>query len=165
KGSPEALLARCVDQRVNGASVALDDAARTAIRDANDAMAGQGLRVLGVATKDADTTTSQNAVESGLTFLGLLGIADPPRPEVTAAVSTCRRAGIRIIMVTGDYGLTAEAIARRVGIIDEGPARVVTGTELDATTDETLASLVRSDQRVIFARVRPEHKLRVVTTL
>ncbi len=165
KGSPEALLARCVDQRVNGASVALDDAARTAIRDANDAMAGQGLRVLGVATKDADTTTSQNAVESGLTFLGLLGIADPPRPEVTAAVSACRRAGIRIIMVTGDYGLTAEAIARRVGIIDEGPARVVTGTELDATTDETLASLVRSDQRVIFARVRPEHKLRVVTTL
>ena len=166
KGSPEALLARCVDQRVDGRRVAIDDAARAEITDANDAMAGQGLRVLAVATKLAVADpTSQSDVESGLTFLGLLGIADPPRPEVTAAVRACRRAGIRIIMVTGDYGLTAEAIARRVGIAEEGPARVVTGTELDTTSDEDLAELVRSIEGVIFARVRPEHKLRVVSTL
>ncbi|MGC8511102.1 MAG: cation-translocating P-type ATPase [Acidimicrobiales bacterium] len=166
KGSPEALLARCVDQRVDGRAVALDDTARAAITGANDAMAGQGLRVLAVATKNAvaDPAT-QSDVESGLTFLGLLGIADPPRPEVTSAVSACRRAGIRIIMVTGDYGLTAEAIARRVGIVHEGSVRVVTGAELDATTDEDLADLVHTDEQVIFARVRPEHKLRVVTTL
>ncbi len=166
KGSPEAVLARCVDQRVDGHAVALDDAARAAIASANDDMAAHGLRVLAVATKVAvANAASQNDVESGLTFLGLLGIADPPRPEVAAAVSACRRAGIRIIMVTGDYGLTAEAIARRVGIIGEGPARVVTGAELDATTDDALAKLVSSDERVIFARVRPEHKLRVVTIL
>ncbi len=166
KGSPEALLARCVDQRVGDRTVALDDAARAVITRANDTMADQGLRVLGVATKSAiNVPAIQSDVESGLTFLGLLGIADPPRPEVTAAVSACRRAGIRIIMVTGDYGLTAEAIARRVGIIDEGSVRVVTGAELDTTADEDLASLLRSGERVIFARVRPEHKLRVVTIL
>ena len=166
KGSPEAILERCVEMRVDGKAVALDDTARQDIAAADDAMAGDGLRVLAIAVKvNAAEQANQSDTERGLTLLGLVGIADPPRPEVTAAVSTCRHAGIRIFMVTGDYGLTAEAIARRVGIIDEGPARIVTGVELDTTSDEDLAALVRSDEQIIFARVRPEHKLRVVTTL
>ncbi len=166
KGSPEAILDRCVDVRIGGQTIVLDDAARHDIAENDDAMAGDGLRVLAVATKmTVGERASQNDAESGLTLLGLVGIADPPRPEVTAAVATCRRAGIRIIMVTGDYGLTAEAIARRVGIIDDGPARIVTGAELDSTSDEGLTRLVRSAEQIIFARVRPEHKLRVVIAL
>ena len=166
KGSPEAILERCTAVRVNGHTLALDDTERRDVGAVEGVMADQGLRVLAVATNDAvPENASQNDTESGLTLLGLIGIADPPRPEVTEAVATCRRAGIKIFMVTGDYGLTAEAIARRVGIIDEGPARVVTGAELDTTSDDALVTLLRSKEQILFARVRPEHKLRVVTTL
>ena len=166
KGSPEAILERCIAIRADAGTVNLDDSVRADVEAADDAMAAQGLRVLAIATKKtAVEHASQSDTESELTLLGLVGIADPPRPEVAAAVSTCRRAGIKILMVTGDYGLTAQAIARRVGIIDDGPARVVTGAELDTTSDQDLAILVRSQEQILFARVRPEHKLRVVTTL
>jgi Ca2+-transporting ATPase len=146
--------------------VPLDDGLRRLIGDANDAMAGQALRVLAVARKTvASGRVAQDDAEQHLTFLGLVGMSDPPRPEVTAAVAACRRAGISIYMVTGDYGLTAEAIARRVGIVGAGPARVVSGADLDAMDADALAGLLRRRDQVIFARVRPEHKLRVVTTL
>ena len=108
---------------------------------------------------------SQDEAEYGLTFLGLVAMSDPPRPEVTAAVGACQRAGITTYMVTGDYGLTAEAIARRVGIIRDGPVRVITGAELDATGDEALRGLLAAQGQVIFARARPEDKLRIVATL
>jgi len=107
----------------------------------------------------------QDDAERGLTFLGLVAMNDPPRPEVTAAVAACRHAGIAIYMVTGDYGLTAEAVARRVGIVGDGPAKVVTGTDLDAMDDHALEAELRPGSQVIFARVRPEHKLRVVAAL
>lgn len=104
-------------------------------------MAGQALRVLAVARKSVPSPQAgQDEAEHGLTFLGLVAMLDPPRPEVTAAVGACHRAGITIYMVTGDYGLTAEAVARRVGIIGAGPARVVTGAGLDALDDEALAA-------------------------
>ena len=171
KGSPQAVLERCTTALWERQVVALDGELRRQVEGANDALAAQGLRVLAVATKAvASDRVGQEEAEHGLCLLGLVGIADPPRPEVTAAVDACRRAGITIYMVTGDYGLTAEAIARRVGIIGDGPARVVTGAELDATSDDALAEMLRAatlqgDSQVLFARVRPEHKLRIVATL
>ena len=166
KGSPQAVLERCSDAVWDGHVVGFEGDLRRRVEEANDALAGQGLRVLAVATKAvASERASQDEAESGLEFLGLVGIADPPRPEVAAAVEACRRAGITIYMVTGDYGLTAEAIARRVGIIGDGPARVVTGAELDATSDEALVEILRRGGGLLFARVRPEHKLRIVATL
>ena len=197
KGSPQAVLDRCVVTRWDGREVPLDSELRRRIDQANDTMAARGLRVLAVAGRalpdtglilpdaraisataadglptpagrpvtSADRQPTQADVESGLTFYGLVGMSDPPRPEVTAAVAACRRAGIAVVMVTGDYGLTAEAVARRVGIIGTGPARVVTGAELDAMDDSMLASALAGDEQVIFARVRPEHKMRIVASL
>jgi Ca2+-transporting ATPase len=166
KGSPQAVLGRCADACWDGRTVPLDDGLRALIGDANDAMAAQALRVLAVARKTvASARAGQDEAERDLTFLGLAGMSDPPRPEVTAAMAACRRAGITIYMVTGDYGLTAEAIARRVGITGKGPARTVSGADLDAMDDEAVAGMLRSGGQVIFARVRPEHKLRVVATL
>jgi calcium-translocating P-type ATPase len=165
-GSPQAVLDRCTSARWDGRSVPLGAELRQQIDRANDAMADQGLRVLAVADKTLGARRlAQEEVESGLTFLGLMGMTDPPRPEVTAAVEACRRAGIAIIMVTGDYGLTAEAVARRVGIIGTGTARVVTGAELDTMDDDALTSTLGGDEQLIFARVRPEHKMRIVAVL
>jgi Ca2+-transporting ATPase len=173
KGSPQAVLERCTSARWESRQVPLDTGLRARIDLANDAMAGQGLRVLAVAEKAlpdvrpgrAGLSVTQADAESGLSFLGLVGMADPPRPEVTAAVEACRQAGIAVVMVTGDYGLTAEAVARRVGIVGPGPARVVTGAELDGMDDGVLASVLGGGEQVIFARVRPEHKMRIVTVL
>jgi magnesium-transporting ATPase (P-type) len=99
-------------------------------------------------------------VEKDLVFLGLAGMMDPPRPEVAAAVKTCRTAGIRIVMITGDYGLTAESLARRVGLLTTPDPRILTGAELDELSDQQLQTLL--SEEVIFARMAPEHKLRLV---
>ncbi len=166
KGSPQAVLERCTHACWGGRAVPLEAGLRREIADANDAMAGQAMRVLAVASKTVGSErVAQEEAEHGLTFLGLVGMSDPPRPEVAAAVRACQRAGITTYMVTGDYGLTAEAIARRVGIVGDGPVRVITGTDLDATGDEALAALLRPHRQVIFARARPEHKLRIVAAL
>jgi magnesium-transporting ATPase (P-type) len=129
-------------------------------------MAGQGLRVLAVARRlVAGPHPPLGDVESGLTFLGLAGMYDPPRPEVRDAVDACRRAGIRIVMVTGDHPLTAEAVARRVGIVREQAPSVVTGTQLDALDDGALDALLAGSAELLLCRVSPEHKMRVVTAL
>jgi Ca2+-transporting ATPase len=155
KGAPQAVLERCSQAWWRGRVVPLEAALRSQIAGANDAMAGQALRVLAVAGKTVGSgRVTQDEAEHGLTFLGLVGMSDPPRPEVTAAVRACKRAGIATYMVTGDYGLTAEAVARRVGIIGDGPAQVVTGTDLDATGDQELAALLKARGQVIFARAR-----------
>lgn len=167
KGAPQELLARCTHiLRPDGTAGALDDAARRQVLAANDEMARAALRVLGVAVRDLDDTPGlpgQDAAERGLTLLGLVGMLDPPRPEVVAAVAACRRAGIRIVMVTGDHALTAEAIARRVGVLTGGPPRTVTGAELDRMSDADLRDLLARPGDVLFARVAPEHKMRVVS--
>ncbi|MDA8313576.1 MAG: cation-transporting P-type ATPase, partial [Actinomycetota bacterium] len=166
KGSPQAVLERSTSAQWDGQTVPLGDGLRQQIAEANDAMAHQGLRVLAIASKELDDAkANQEDAESDLIFLGLIGMADPPRPEVSAAVEACHRAGIAIIMVTGDYGLTAETVARRVGIVGAGPARVVTGTELDAMDDGALSSMLGGGEQLIFARVRPEHKMRIVSAL
>ena len=165
KGAPREILDLCTELLVDGRAVPLEAETRSRILAVNDEYARGALRVLAIARRELpprpDLVTAE-WVERELTFLGLVAMMDPPRPEVAAAVVTCRRAGIRITMVTGDYGLTAESIARRVGIVGEG-ARIVTGQDLDAMTDEGLAEVLRGE--VVFARVAPEHKLRVVTAL
>jgi Ca2+-transporting ATPase len=166
KGSPQELLARCTTALWNGSVVPLDDRLAAEIAAANDAMAGDALRVLGLARRAVSSAhPSQDEAERDLEFLGLIGMLDPPRAEVADAVAQCRHAGIRVIMVTGDYGLTAEAIARRVGIIVGDHARIVSGVELEAMDDHTLKAELKEHWEVVFARVKPEHKMRVVGAL
>ena len=134
----------------------------------NDEMARDGLRVLACACRDLPQEMREyriEDVESDLVFLGLAGMMDPPRPEVAEAVEMARGAGIKIIMVTGDYGLTAEAIAERIGITGGAHARIITGVELADLDDAGLKEVLRSEQPLVFARVAPEHKMRVVAAL
>ncbi len=124
---------------------------------ANDELARNGVRVLAVAQRTISGEYSEyteETVEKDLTFLGLVAMMDPPRKEVAEAVEKCHRAGIRVVMITGDYGLTAESIARRIGIISSKQPRIITGFELDTLSDEELKKAVREE--VIFARVAPE---------
>jgi Ca2+-transporting ATPase len=158
KGAPEVILPGCVARRTNIGEEGLDAAGREAILAQARAMAGRGLRVLAVARK---RPASRADAEEGMTFLGLVGMSDPPRAEARATIETCRQAGIRVVMITGDHPLTAEAIARELGLLPGG--RVVTGADLDALSDEALARGIESIS--VYARVSPAHKLRVVTAL
>ena len=166
KGAPKEILGLCTHIWLDGRECLLDEHQRMQVMAANDDYARNGLRVLAVARRSlpGDLTDFRNeAVERDLTFLGLVAMMDPPRQEVAEAVEKCHRAGIRIIMITGDYGLTAESIARRIGIIREPLPRIIGGAELDAMDDGLLKEVIQ--QEVIFARAAPEHKLRVVTAL
>ncbi len=166
KGAPQAVLARCSDIILRGRSRRLDEAVRKAVDAAGDELASQGLRVLAVAHRTVSVPQpGRREAESGLTFLGLAGMLDPPRPEVSAAVSACRRAGIRIVMLTGDHPLTAEAVARRVGIVRHPDPLVVSGPELDALDEAGLNALLARPGELLLCRVSPEHKMRVVTAL
>ncbi|MEU5100577.1 cation-transporting P-type ATPase [Streptomyces sp. NPDC020996] len=166
KGAPQELLARCARVRHAGGDEALTAPLRDAVVAANDEMAGRGLRVLGVAVRPVDAVpgTAEEA-EAGLTFLGLIGMLDPPRPEVSEAVRACHRAGIRIVMLTGDHPLTAEAIARRVGIVTDPSPTAVTGSRLDAMDADALDGLLAGSGQLLLCRVSPEHKMRVVAAL
>jgi P-type Ca2+ transporter type 2C len=164
KGAPVELLTRCTDAERDGRQEPLTERERVAVVAASDALASQGLRVLAVARREVDGPhPAQDEAESGLTLLGLVGMLDPPRPEVTDAVAACRRAGIRIVMVTGDHPLTGEAVARRVGIVRRPDPVVVTGTRLDAMDDDELDALLAEPSELLLCRVSPEHKMRVVT--
>ncbi|KPL76089.1 hypothetical protein ADN00_12150 [Ornatilinea apprima] len=166
KGAPKEVLELCQDVRFGGEILPLTDQLRAAIMEANDNFARDGLRVLALAERSLDgefSDWSYEAVEQSLTFLGLTAMIDPPRPEVSEAVEKCHRAGIRIVMITGDYGLTAESISRKIGIIKQPNARVITGFDLETMSDDELKAAL--DDEVIFARVAPEHKLRVVRNL
>ncbi|HSJ91047.1 MAG TPA: cation-transporting P-type ATPase [Ilumatobacter sp.] len=166
KGAPRELVDLCTEIEVDGGIVELDETHRERMSATNDAMSRRGLRVLAVASRAVGpmpTELDAASLEQRLTLLGLVAMMDPPRPEVEAAVRTCERAGIRTIMITGDYGLTAESIARRVGMVRGDRLRIVNGVELDALDDATLAEIL--DDEVLFARASPEHKLRVVTAL
>jgi len=166
KGAPGEVLARCSFMLRNGRELPFDDAMRADVMSANDDYARNGLRVLAVARRRLDhdfLDFSADKVEQGLTLLGVMAMMDPPRAEVSEAVAKCRSAGIRIMMITGDYGLTAESIARRIGIIGSGRPLIISGTELDGLDDCALKEELAKD--VIFARAAPEHKLRVVNAL
>ncbi|MBC7564332.1 MAG: cation-translocating P-type ATPase [Gemmatimonadaceae bacterium] len=166
KGAPDVLLALCSHELTGESVVALSDARRTEIGQANDALAGEALRTIGVAARMIPASPSPGEyrsedLEHDLTFLGLIGMIDPPRDEAKDAVARARAAGIRPIMITGDHPRTAAVIARELGISLDG--RVLAGADLAALSDETLTESVRDIS--VFARVSPEHKLRIVKAL
>lgn len=137
------------------------------IIEQNDKFAKDGLRVLAMAYKTIDTPEQEYTIEnteSNLVFVGLTAMMDPPRPEVEKAVKLAHKAGIKIIMITGDYGLTAESIARRIGIISDLHPRIIIGNDLDRISDEELKKELKNKD-IIFARVAPEHKMKVVSAL
>ena len=160
KGAPEVVLERCQHIALGGEVHALSDAQRAAIDASNQEMARRALRVLAVAYRDLDDSTSTAGVESHLTFVGLIGMMDPPRDEARAAIATCRQAGIRPVMITGDHPQTAQAIGLDLGLIRGDSDKTVTGPELQAMSDEQLSAIV--EHTSVYARTTAEHKLRIV---
>jgi Ca2+-transporting ATPase len=162
KGAPDVLLADCVNIETNGAVRSLTAADRKQIAAANDDLTGQAMRVLGVAYRDLDGHAGKlevDTVEKNLTFVGLLAMIDPPREEVKQAIRACTSAGIRTVMITGDHKNTATAIAQQLGFFQED-SLALSGEELDKLSQEQLEQQV--DRIPVYARVSPEHKLRVV---
>jgi len=162
KGGAKEVLAKCATMRLGGKTLDMDDEARARILSANDSMAERGLRVLAAATRPVgeDGPYDADATERKLTFLGLVAMMDPLRPEVKKAVAECRTAGIKVTMITGDYGITASAIAKEAGI---PCGTVISGEELGRMSDKELREALKKE--VLFARVAPQDKLRVVAAL
>jgi magnesium-transporting ATPase (P-type) len=164
KGAPREVLQLCTRWQKGEEDLLLDEATRSEILSANDDFARNALRVLALAYRRLPPRSGfylEENVEQDLTFLGLMAMMDPPRPEVEHAVRVCREAGIRIVMVTGDYGLTAETLARRIGMLSTPNPRIITGADLEGMNEVQLQQLL--SQEVIFARMAPEHKLRLVS--
>lgn len=163
KGAPREVLSLCTHILLNGEVVPLDARRLAEIQEANDKYARAVLRVLALARREVAQRPggyTPERIETDLTFLGLMAMMDPPRPEVMEAVKTCRQAGIRMVMITGDYGLTAESLARRVEMLTRPDPLILTGAELDQLNDFELQSML--EKEVIYARMAPEHKLRLV---
>ena len=165
KGAPDVLLGRCTRARVGMETVALDDALRARLLADVDTLSDAALRTLAVAYRPLDAgedPRAADALERELIFVGTVGIIDPPRPEAALAIAQARRAGIRVIMITGDHPRTAARIAADLGIVQAGAA-AISGTELDALDKAGFEEAVR--QSSVFARVAPAHKLRIVAAL
>jgi Ca2+-transporting ATPase len=165
KGAPDVILELCGQRLEDGRPVGLTDEQRQAILEQNRDMASNALRVLGVAYRPLQgipDSVNPETVEKDLVFIGLLGMIDPPRPEVIEALKVARGAGLKSIMVTGDYKDTAEAIARDIGLRTPG-GLVITGPELEKLSDEELAA--RAEKLDVCCRVSPQHKTRIVEAL
>jgi P-type Ca2+ transporter type 2C len=165
KGSPELILERCTQIQIGENVVSLNDAARAEILDRNNQLASNGLRVLGFSYRPLSSrpdSSDEVQTETDLIWLGLIDMLDAPRPEVRGAVAKCRSAGIRPVMITGDHQLTAMAIAIDLGIANPGD-QVVTGKELQKMSHHDLEETV--EKVSVYARVAPEHKLRIVQAL
>jgi Ca2+-transporting ATPase len=180
KGAPLQVLELCSAWQTASGPMPLDAAARLQVVAANDDLAAAGFRVLAVALRSGDATLlslGAESLEAELVLLGLVALYDPPRPEVPEAIRLCRQAGIKVTMVTGDYGLTAEAIARQIGLLDPtetaagkaqgnhpgaDPVRVIEGSDLSLISDVHLRRLIKYRTRLVFARMTPEQKLRLV---
>ncbi|MEM2153070.1 MAG: calcium-translocating P-type ATPase, PMCA-type [Candidatus Bathyarchaeia archaeon] len=168
KGAPEVVLQHCTHILKNGKPERLSERDRKEILSVNERMASEALRVLGVAYRELNENEidlgkeAQKVIESNLTFIGLLGMIDPPREEAKIANQVCQKAGIKTVMITGDHKLTAIAIAKDIGIMQEGDL-ALTGEELDRMSDEEFEKIVENVK--VYARVSPEHKLRIVRAL
>ncbi len=165
KGAPDLVLEECTHIQTAEGPVPITDEQRQAVTDANRAMASQALRVLAVAYRPVDEVPEEpkpEDLEKDLTLIGLMGMIDPARPEVIPAVKKARGAGLRTVMVTGDYADTAAAIANEIGILRTG-GRVISGQELEKTSDEELQGVIEDVD--VFARVAPKHKVRIVEAL
>jgi len=164
KGAPLEISRRCRSILRLGQIIELTPTERQAIITANDRLAQEGFRVLGLAIRQGNgelLTQPPQELEQNLLFIGLVAMFDPPRPEVPDAIARCQAAGITITMVTGDYGLTAEAIARRIGLVKD-KVRVVTGDGLGHLSDAQLRQILKYRSGLVFARMAPEQKLRLV---
>jgi magnesium-transporting ATPase (P-type) len=166
KGAPRSILSICnrvlVEDRVENLTKEYLDAAETKIRE----FADEGLRVIAVAYSELPANGAFRAknVEKDMILVGLAAMKDPPRPEVENAVTVAKKAGIKIVIITGDYGPTAQAIAQEVGIVNPEKCRIIRGVDMEAMTDEQISEEVKNEN-VIFARVSPEQKLRIVKAL
>ena len=154
KGAPERVLKLC---KFASTDIKMDKRTYSELEKANESMASSGLRVLAVAYKQ--TSKSDRQPENDLIFAGFIGMTDPPRDEAADAVAECRKAGIKVVMITGDHALTAKAIAEQTGIYNDG-SLIVSGTELDNMDEKILDS--KLEDISVFARVSPEHKLKIV---
>lgn len=162
KGAPDILLKRCTKYYENGKVYEIDETRRNKINKYNSSMAAKALRVIGIAYLDVNTVPNRlesNIVENDLIFVGLLGMIDPPRPGVEEAIKTCSKAGIKTVMITGDHIETANAIARDLGILKQNDISI-TGEMLDRIPQEKLEKDIMNYS--VFARVSPEHKVRIV---
>ncbi|MBI5871234.1 MAG: cation-transporting P-type ATPase [Actinobacteria bacterium] len=166
KGAPKEVLSLCSTILVAGEEREVTDEERDSIIAQNDDLARAGLRVLAMAYRQlpSDTELNPETVEREMTFVGMMAMMDPPRPEVESAIELCREAGISVKMITGDYGLTAESVARRIGLLGSEQAHIVNGSDLEAMSDDELTSVVE-EPNVLFARVSPEHKMRIASAL
>lgn len=170
KGAPLEVVRHCQHILRDGSVTPLHHQDWEQVVMANDHFARQGFRVLGLALRPGGEglrDMQSQDLEQGLTFIGLIAMFDPPRPEVATAIAQCHRAGIQVTMVTGDYGLTAAAIAQQIGLLTTAtdrhePARVITGESLGHLSDAQLQQLLKYRSRLVFARMSPEHKLRLV---
>ncbi len=167
KGAPDVLLKRCTMLQIGDTTVPLTDAARRERLDEVEALSAAALRTIGVAYRSADGPTDgpgalDETSERDLVYVGVVGIIDPPRAEVAEAIADAHRAGIRVVMITGDHPTTASRIAADLGIIEPG-GRAVTGVELDSCDEQSLQDLV--GEVSVYARVSPQHKLRLVDAL
>ena len=161
KGAPLETLKCCSYMRMRDGVQELDEEARQKIGKMNDSLAREGQRVLALAYREG--ASGETLGEEKLVFVGLAGMMDPPRPDVSEAIGACREAGIIVTMITGDYGLTAEAIGRQIGLVKDS-AVLVTGAELAAMDAASLQALLQNEKPVIFSRTNPEHKLKIVET-
>lgn len=170
KGAPDVLLARCTKEiaineknlNINNTQIRIQSLNEYKIKNENQKMAQNALRVIAIAYKDLDVLPNKidsNTIENNLTFVGLIGMIDPPREGVKEAVKTCKRAGIKTVMITGDHLETAKAIAKDLGILEKRD-KAITGQELDTISQKKLEENIK--EYSVFARVTPEHKVRIV---
>lgn len=168
KGAPDVLLKYCNQIYLDGSILPLDEKVRKKVLQAIEELSRQAYRLIAFSYKEIDKSINvfsaeEDEIEKNLIFVGIAAITDPPRPEVEEAVRKCKTAGIRIMMITGDHGLTAAAVAKKIGIADK-TTPVITGDKLESMDDSELKEVLRLPS-CIFARVSPEHKLRIVTVL
>jgi len=169
KGAPDSVLETCTHIMINGREMPLDDATREKIQKQNEDMAKRALRVIGFAYRSIEEQEEYNIEEDErrMVFVGLAGMIDPPRRDVKMAVKMAKRAGIKVYVITGDHGLTAEAIARQIGLVSDGnPHQIITGKEIAKMKDKEIEKLFDDGEKdIIFARSAPEDKLRIVAAL
>ena len=161
KRAPDVLLKKCSKVLINGNIKILNHISKSNIVKENDKMANEALRVIAVAYKDLNILPNKidENIENNLIFVGLIGMIDPPRVGVKEAVETCRQAGIKTVMITGDHIATAKAIAKDLGILKIGD-KTLTGEELENISQRELEQNIMNYS--VFARVSPEHKVRIV---
>jgi len=167
KGSPDVMLERCTHKQTADGIVPFTDEDKRRAKNSYDSMSAQALRVLAFAWRPLDGIAKadfEKEMEQGLVWLGLMGMIDPPRTDVHKAIDECLLSGIKVVMITGDYEVTAQAIARKVGLLKQTNAEVINGKMLNTLSDDALMKKIQ-EKEVVFARITPEQKLRIATVL